>query len=58
MPELSSVVALMLQDTMSSKWQGGTAEERISLDTLGGPNLLTALIWEADSVFLHTASAC
>lgn len=53
-----AVVALMLQDTMSSKWQGGTAEEHISLDTLGGPNLLTALIWEADSVSLHTASAC
>lgn len=44
MPELSFMVALMLQDTVSSKWQGRTAEEYISLAVLGGVNLLTALI--------------
>lgn len=35
---------LMLQHTVSSKWQGGTCVEHISLVILGGPSLLTGLI--------------
>lgn len=43
-PEPCFVVALMLHNRVSSTWQGGTAEEHISLAMLGGPNLLTVLI--------------
>lgn len=43
-PKPSRAVALMSQHTVSSKWQGGTRVQHISLAILGGPSLLRALI--------------